>query len=198
MQALQAQALQDLNWVHPTTRVIFHDYTLYSSTQDCYATVRLVLENSLDTGVLLPTKHIRLMYFTDFPEQRMIVEFFFYTLVAMYLIDNLVHFGRCFLNVQSSVEEDLNAKRYELRLTILRQAAFNSLFPYRPRVLMMQISKRTEAVHENRPEHIAKLNTIGRQIPVMHRKYSDFMKTNRAKANMYDPEEQVKHARELI
>ena len=54
------------------------------------------------------------------------------------------------------------------------QAAFKGLFPYRPRVLMRQISRRINSTPIERRHHIARLNTIGREIPKLHEKYQAF------------------------
>ena len=189
-------------WMDIDTRAMFHDFTVFSpSFGNAYVNVRMLVEVGLDTGVVLPWKHTRMFWMTDirkFPTKNLVIEFVYFFFVALLIFQEVGEFMAFYRNSTRLMRERKIEARFELRLLMLQHAGFQGLFPYRPRVLMMQISKRTEAVHDNRPEHIAKLNTIGRQIPVMHRKYSDFMKTNRAKANMYDPEEQVKHARELI
>lgn len=54
-----------------------------------------------------------------------------------------------------------------------------------------QISKRVAMISNDRPAHIHRLNAIGRAVPEMHKKWREFMKTNRAKSNVYDAEEQA-------
>eukprot|EP01047_Picozoa_sp_COSAG01_P050912 COSAG01_NODE_5194_length_4419_cov_6.478752_5_plen_147_part_00 len=80
-------------WLHPATRAILHDYTLYSSTKDAYVTVRLVIEIGLDHGLFIPTKHVRMLMLTDWPEQSVVVEFIFYGASSVRRLDQILGSG---------------------------------------------------------------------------------------------------------
>eukprot|EP01047_Picozoa_sp_COSAG01_P050913 COSAG01_NODE_5194_length_4419_cov_6.478752_6_plen_317_part_00 len=74
--------------------------------------------------------------------------------------------------------EDLDSTRYELRIKILQQSAFNDLFPYRPRVLMDQLSESLKACKEDRTHQIRRLNLLGSKIPLIHHQFQQFKSTN--------------------
>ena len=45
------QPLLDAGLLHPATRVVMHDFTIYSATKDAYVNVRLVMEIGLEHGI---------------------------------------------------------------------------------------------------------------------------------------------------
>jgi hypothetical protein len=45
------QPLLDAGLLHPATRVVMHDFTIYSATKDAYVNVRLVVEIGLEHGI---------------------------------------------------------------------------------------------------------------------------------------------------
>ena len=46
--------------LHPATRAIMHDFTIYSANKDAYVNVRLVIEIGLEHGMFIPSKHVRI------------------------------------------------------------------------------------------------------------------------------------------
>ena len=80
---------------------------------------------------------------------------------------------------------------------MLQHAAFQSLFPYRPEVLMAQLSRRIDSTPPSKRYHIQEMNKIGREIPKLHERYRQFIHTDHSKRRR-DPEEQAVAVLEVL
>jgi hypothetical protein len=74
-------SLLDAGLLHPATRAIMHDFTIYSANKDAYVNLRLVVEIGLEHGMFIPSKHVRVVWLTNFPESRVVFEVSFYVLL---------------------------------------------------------------------------------------------------------------------
>ena len=155
--------------------MIFHDYTIYSSTKDAYVNVRLTLELGLDHGLFIPTRHVRLVRLTAFPEYVVAFEVMFYILLLVLGVENIWFWITQIYGAEEALEEALELARFELRYQILQQAAFKNLFAYRPRVLMKQIEQKVRKVKMERTHHIAALNKLGTRITGLHESFQRLM-----------------------
>lgn len=78
------------------------DFTIYSAPAQSYVSVRLVIEIGIDHGVLIPSKHVRLlalrgMSTQHFPSFALILELSFSTFVFLMIlleINELLNFCR--------------------------------------------------------------------------------------------------------
>eukprot|EP01052_Picozoa_sp_SAG31_P030355 SAG31_NODE_3107_length_4667_cov_4.409807_4_plen_220_part_00 len=151
-------------------RAMIHDFTLFSpSYGNAYVNVRLLVEVGLDTGVVLPWHHIRMFWMHD-PRKfhaSLAFEFAYFIMVFILILDEIMQFCQSYSLSETILREKKIEARMQLRLQMLQKAAFQGLFPYRPRVLMMQVAKRLAQVDPERKQHIANLNAIGREIPVL-------------------------------
>jgi hypothetical protein len=178
-------------WLHPQTRAIFHDFTLFSPAASAYVNVRLVVEIGVADQVYVPNKHFRVLAMktlADFPDIDVVIEMLFMILLGYQVLEDIYSYGAKMMNVELYIRENIVRGRFELRLKMLEQAAFKGLFPYRPRVLMRQLSRRINSAPADRRHHVERLNRIGRAIPKLHEQYQQFMRTNRAHGSV-DPEE---------
>ena len=190
---MDSAPLFEAGWQHPTTRALFHDFTLYSATKDCYIGVRLVMEIGLDHGLFIPTKHVKLIWLQSYPDQSVIVEYLFYTFLFMLLGGCVKQFIRMMQDAPLQAKENIVAARFRLRVKILQHGAFTKLFPYRPRVLMQQIIEKLQSADESRRFFIAELNAIGCEIPRMHKDFQSYSHTNahRIPSNLIERSEAV-------
>ena len=170
-----AQELFDAGLLHPTTRVIFHDYTIYSGTKDAYVNVRLVMEIGVDHGMFIPTRHVRIVWLTNWPEYKVAFEVLFFMMLLLLGLENIFFWIRQIWGAEEALEEALELARFQLRYQILQQAAFKSLFAYRPRVLMKQIEEKVRKVKSDRTHHIAALNKLGCRVTVLHESFQRLM-----------------------
>ena len=173
--AIDASELINAGLLHAATRVIFHDYTIYSATKDSYVNVRLTLEIGLDHGVFIPSRHVRLVRLTAWPEYSVAFEMLFYAMLLVLALENVWFFVSQVFDAEEALEEALELARFELRYHILEQAAFGDIFAYRPRVLMKQIEVKVRKVKPDRSHHIAALNKLGCRIAVLHDRFQRLM-----------------------
>ena len=174
-QAIDSSRMIDAGLLHPATRVIFHDYTIYSGTKDAYVNVRLTLEMGLDHGLLIPTRHVRLVRLTSWPEYAVVFEVMFYMVLLFLGLENIWFYVTQIFGAEEALEEALELARFELRYQILQQAAFKNLFAYRPRVLMKQIESKVRKVKMERTHHITALNKLGCRISSLHESFQRLM-----------------------
>ena len=79
------------------------------------------------------------------------------------LIDMKFHIERADVYIKEAIVRG----RFEMRLKMLQHGAFKNLFPYRPRVLMAQITTRIMNTHADRRHHILLMNDIGATLPFL-------------------------------
>lgn len=125
---ISAQKAVDAGLLHPATRAIFHDFTIYSATKDAYVNVRLVLEIGLEHGMYIPSKHIRIVWLTDFPESRVVFEVAFYVLLVGLAIETIYTWFTHVLECDVVLQERMTVSKYELSFELCRQAAFKNIF----------------------------------------------------------------------
>ena len=94
--------------------------------------MRLVIEIGLDHGLFIPTKHVRMLMLTDWPEKSVVVEFIFYALVFLSIFENLFYFYCQMKQANVALQEELDATRYALRVKILSQVISGELRPQYP------------------------------------------------------------------
>ena len=125
---ISAQKAFDAGLLHPATRVVFHDFTIYSATKDAYVNVRLVLEIGLEHGMFIPSKHIRIVWLTNFPESRVVFEVAFYFLLVGLAIETFYAWFAHVLESDTVLQENMTIAKYELSFELCRQAAFKNIF----------------------------------------------------------------------
>ena len=173
---IDASELINAGLLHAATRVIFHDYTIYSATKDSYVNVRLTLEIGLDHGIFIPSRHVRLVRLTAWPEYSVAFEALFYAMLLVLALENVWFFVTQVFGAEEALEEALELARFELRYHILEQAAYDShMFAYRPRVLMKQLEAKVRKVKADRSHHIAALNKLGCRIAALHDRFQRLM-----------------------
>ena len=81
--------------------------------------------------------------------------------------------------------------KFELQFEICRQAAFKSIFAYRPKALLEQLKLKVSAVPAERKFHISELNRLGKQLEKLHQHAKEFSKGNAKSDNAVDKAEAI-------
>ena len=183
--------LLDAGLLHPATKAIFHDFTVYSATKDAYVNLRLVLEIGLEHGMVLPTRHVRLVWLDSWPESKVVVEFLFYCLLIFHIIEICIFWVSQVRSAEEALEEGMELAHFQMRYEILQQAAFKQLVPYRPRTLLSDIEARIRKVKADRTAHISALNKLGSRVSSLHEKYRQETAHMQARHGQHKPEDKA-------
>eukprot|EP01052_Picozoa_sp_SAG31_P014351 SAG31_NODE_888_length_11219_cov_5.584712_9_plen_344_part_00 len=172
--------LWESGWIDKQTRAIFHDFTVYSSSLDMYANVRLTAEFETNAAVFSMSVNLRMFWLTRgiFHTAIDICFAIFLLLLVGGEIVELIKGYECAekLIIERSVE-----LKYRLRLRKLQFSAEHGLKDsYQPGRVLRKLTYRLYTVSSECVHHIKALNNIGKRIPMLESHYEDSRKMQKA------------------
>ena len=78
--------------------------------------------------MFIPSKHIRIVWLTNFPESRVVFEVAFYFLLVGLAIETFYAWFAHVLESDTVLQENMTIAKYELSFELCRQAAFKNIF----------------------------------------------------------------------
>ena len=112
---MDISALEGAGWWDAKTRVVFHDFTIYSSSADAFMVVRLTCEIGLQHGTMLVSHDMRYLRLRELIGLEQFVEYAFVAMLALLIAYEVHEFKECYLRPGQLMTERIIVLRYELR-----------------------------------------------------------------------------------
>ena len=108
------------------------------------------ITSAMSSQMWVPQKHVNVLFL---PVGLTVQEIVFFTFVLLLIVQECFQFWEHYESAEAYLKESIVRQRFRLRLKMLQHAAFQSLFPYRPEVLMAQLSRRIDATPTSKRCH---------------------------------------------
>ena len=180
-------ALEEAGWWDARTRVVFHDFTVYSASMDAFMAVRLTVELGLGHGTMLVSQELRYLELRKLGGFTQLAEYFFYAMLALLIMYEGREFLQWYMRPGQLLTEHIIQLRYVLRLKKLHHGAFQKIVDYDPQRVLSRLTKRlfdkyrqdkmkdkgqaSVKMVELSRDHINFLNAIGQRVVALHETY---------------------------
>ena len=184
---MDISALEGAGWWDARTRVIFHDFTVYSSAMDAFMVVRLTCEAGARHGDLIVSRDMWYLELRELVGVVQLAEYALYVMLALLIAYELHNFARCYLNPGQLMTEHIIQLRYQLKYKKLHHGAFLKVCVYEPQRVLNRLTKRLFVKYRQDKmkdkghasvnmvdlsrDHINFLNNIGQSIVSLHQTY---------------------------
>jgi hypothetical protein len=174
--AVNTTSLWATGWIDKQTKAIFHDFTLYSSSLDTYANVRLVSEFESNAAIFYMSLNLRCFWLTR-SAAHLAVDIAFVSFLTLMVAGELQEVATCFAEAEKVLVERCVELKYTLRLRRLQFGAEHGIPAlYQPRKVLRKLSYRLYTVDGSCVHHINELNDVGKRIPSLEAHYDDARK----------------------
>ena len=167
--------LWESGWIDQHTKAIFHDFTLYSSSLDLYANLRLTTEFEGNGGHMMTHVNLRTFYLQR-DMMFMGVQYTFALFLLILIFGELGELRQGWFAAEKVLVERCVELKYDLRLKTLQFGAEHGVpSMYRPMQVLKTLVHRLYRVDSRCTHHIEKLNAIGEAIPKLQTHFDDSM-----------------------
>ena len=168
--------LWEAGWIDKGTKAIFHDFTLYSSSEDLYANVRVTAEFESNAAVFHMAINLRVFWLKR-DMAFMAVQYVFAAFLGILVLGELDEL-RCGMQCADKVlVERVVELKYLLRLKSLQFGAEHGVpHMYKPHKVLKKLAYRLYQVDSTCVHHITELNKIGIKIPTLDQHFEDAMR----------------------
>ena len=172
--------LWEAGWIDKYTKAIFHDFTLYSSSEDLYANVRVIAEFESNAGVFHMGLNLR-VFWLERSTSWMLVQYTFAVFLFILILGELDELRWGMRIAEKVLVERVVELKYLLRLKELQFGAEHGLPAlYKPRKVLKKLSYRLYQADSSCVHHIRQLNAIGQKIPPLDSHFQDATRMLRA------------------
>ena len=173
---VNASGLWSRGWIDKYTKAIFHDFTLYSASQDLYANVRVTAEFESNAAIFHMMINLR-VFWLDRGTLFMTVQYVFATFLAILILGELDELRHGLKGAEKVLVERVVELKYLLRLKELQFGAEHGVTElYKPRRVLRKLAFRLYQVDASCTHHITALNGIGKKIPPLDDHYEDALR----------------------
>lgn len=167
-------------WIDKHTKAIFHDFTLYSSSEDLYANVRVTAEFEGNAAVFHMSINLR-VFWLERDTSWMSVQYIFSVFLGLLILGELDELRWGMQMAEKVLVERVVELKYLLRLKELQFGAEHGVPElYKPRAVLKKLAYRLYQVDSSCVHHIKQLNAIGNKIPQLEDHFEDALRMLRA------------------